>query len=576
MMGLLRTYVRPYRVQVAVVLVLLLVQAIGQLLLPSLNADIINNGVLKADTGYILRVGGVMLAVTLLLGGCAIVGVYYAARVSMGFGRDVRAALFRRVQSFSLREVTTFGAPSLITRNTNDVQQVQMVLLMGLNLMISAPITVIGGIIMALRENVKLSGLLLVILPLMALIIGVVMARAIPLFRSVQVKIDAINQVLRENLAGVRVIRAFVRTRHEEARFAQANADLTDTTLRVTRLFALTMPSVMFIINGSQIAIVWFGGHLVASGEMPIGDLTAFLSYMMQILFSVLFAVMMVVMVPRAAASAERINAVLDTQPAIHDPQTPRAPGDPRGVVEFRDVEFRYPGAQEAVLKDVSLTIRPGEVTAVVGSTGSGKSTLVNLVPRLFDVTGGAVLLDGVDLRDLSAEQLWASLGLVPQRAFLFTGTIASNLRFGRQDATDDELWRALEIAQAKDFVAAMPDGLESRVDQAGANFSGGQRQRLAIARAIVRRPLVYVFDDSFSALDYGTDARLRAALRAETAQAAVVIVAQRVSTIVDADHIVVLDGGRVVGAGRHEDLLESCATYREIVDSQLAQAGAA
>jgi ATP-binding cassette, subfamily B, multidrug efflux pump len=575
MTGLLRVHLRPYRAPLALVLTLLLAQAIGQLLLPSLNADVINNGVLEGDTGYILRTGSVMLGVAVGLGVAAIVGVYFSARVAMGFGRDLRATLFRHVQDFSLREVNQFGAPSLITRNTNDVQQVQMLVLIGLNLMVTAPITVVGGVIMASRENLRLSGLLLVIIPVMVGVIAAVMSRAIPLFRSVQVKIDAINQVLRESLMGIRVIRAFVRTRHEEQRFAAANADLTQTTLTVTRLFALTMPALMLIINGSSIAIVWFGGMLIDSGQMPIGNLTAFLSYIMQILFSVLMAVMVFVMVPRAAASAERINDVLDTVAAIHDPDTPREIARLTGLIELRDVEFRYPGAQEPVLRDVNLTIRPGRMTAIVGSTGSGKTTLVNLIPRLYDVTGGAVLLDGVDVRELAQERLWGSLGIVPQRAFLFNGTVASNLRLGKENASDDDLWHALEVAQAQDFVEELPDGLGSRVDQAGANFSGGQRQRLAIARALVRRPAVYILDDSFSALDYGTDARLRAALAQDTAEATVIVVAQRVSTILEAEHIVVLDGGRVVGEGTHGELLESCETYREIVESQLAAAGA-
>ncbi|WP_088288050.1 ABC transporter ATP-binding protein [Kineosporia sp. A_224] len=576
MTRLLRTYLQPYRRQVWIVVVLLLVQAIGNLLLPSLNADIIDNGVVTGDTGYIVRTGGVMLAVTAGLALAAIAGAWYSALASMGFGRDVRSAIFRRVQGFSLREVNDFGAPSLITRNTNDVQQVQQVVLMGLAFMVSAPITAVGGVIMALRENVRLSGLIAVVIPVMLAFIAVILSRAIPLFRAVQTKIDRINQVMREQLTGVRVVRAFVRTRHEEARFAEANADLTDTTLRVTRLFALTMPAIMFVINVSSVLIVWFGGRLIDSGRMQIGDMTAFLSYMMQILFSVMMAVMMAVMVPRAAASAERIQAVLDTVPAVHDPERPVEPGPPRGVVELRDVEFGYPGAEEPVLRGVSVRIEPGRTTAVVGSTGSGKTTLVNLLPRLYDVTAGAVLLDGVDVRAMRQEDVWRRLGIVPQKAFLFNGTVATNLRFGRPDATDEELWHALEVAQAADFVRAMPDGLDSRVDQAGANFSGGQRQRLSIARALVRRPAVYVFDDSFSALDYATDARLRAALARETTQASVVIVAQRISTILDADSIVVLDGGRVVGTGTHDELLESCPTYAEIVSSQLAAAGAA
>jgi ATP-binding cassette subfamily B protein len=580
MTSLLSGHLRPYRGRLALVALLLLAQSIGNLLLPSLNADIINNGVLRGDTGYILRIGAGMLLATLLLGICAVVGVYHSAFASMAFGRDVRAALFHRVQGFSLREVNTFGTPSLITRNTNDVQQVQMLVFMGLTFMIAAPITVVGGVIMALRTNVKLSGLLLVVIPLMVLVIGVVMGRAIPLFRSVQVKIDRINQVLRENLTGIRVIRAFVRTRLEEQRFADANADLTATTLRVNRLFAVTFPAIMLIVNGSSIAIVWFGGRLVDSGRMPIGNLTAFLSYMMQILFAVMMAVMMAIMVPRAAASAERIQAVLQTEPAIADLPGPRPRTTPRkpgpGLVELRDVEFRYPGAQDPVLRNVTLSFPPGRTTAIVGSTGAGKTTLVNLVPRLYDPTAGAVLLDGVDVRELEQEYLWSTLGMVPQRAFLFSGTIASNLRFGKENATDEELWHALEVAQARDFVEEFPDGLESRIDQAGANLSGGQRQRLAIARAFVRRPRTLILDDSFSALDYGTDARLRAALARETADAAVVIVAQRVSTILGADRIVVLDAGSVVGEGTHEELLTTCPTYEEIVSSQVTGAGAA
>lgn len=576
MTRLLRTYLRPYRRQVLVVMSLLLVQAIGNLWLPSLNADLIDNGVVVGDTGYILRVGATMLAVTAGLGVAAVVGAWFSALVSMSFGRDVRAALFHRVQGFSLHEVNTFGAPSLITRNTNDVQQVQQLVLMGLAFLVSAPITAIGGVVMALRENVRLSLLIAVVVPLMLLFIAVVLSRAIPLFRAVQVKIDRINQVMREKLTGVRVIRAFVRTRDEEARFAAANADLTTTTLRVTRLFALTMPAIMFIINGSSVAIVWFGGRLIDAGQLQIGQLTAFLSYMMQILFSVMMAVMMAVMVPRAAASAERVQAVLDTVPAVRDPDDPLPAPPPGGVVELRDVEFGYPGAEEPVLRGVSLRVEPGRTTAVVGSTGSGKTTLVNLLPRLADPTGGTVLVDGVDVRRMRLDDVWGRFGVVPQKAFLFAGTVATNLRFGRPAATDDELWHALRVAQAEDFVRALPEGLDAGVDQGGANFSGGQRQRLAIARALVRRPSVYVFDDSFSALDYATDARLRAALARETTDAGVVIVAQRISTILDADEIVVLDGGRVVGRGSHDVLLGSCPTYAEIVSSQLAAAGAA
>ena len=577
MTRMLGAFLRPYRGRVGIAVLLLLAQAIGNLYLPSLNADIINDGVITGDTGYILRVGGVMLLVTVLLGVFAVGAVYLAAQVAMGVGRDLRRALFRTVQDFSSGEMGRFGAPSLITRTTNDVQQVQMFVLMGLTMMVLAPITGVGGVIMALRENLRLSALLVVVLPLLALVVGAIVRSAVPQFRAMQRKLDAINRVMRENLTGIRVIRAFVRTAHEERRFGEANADLTRTALTVGRLFALAFPSIMLIMNLTTVAVVWFGGHLVDDGTMPIGDLTAFLSYVMQILFSVMMAVFMVVMVPRADASAERVQEVLATEPAIRD--APRSVTDDAAAglvesrgVEFRGVEFRYPGAEEPVLRDVSLMIRPGEVMAIVGSTGSGKSTLVNLIPRLYDVTAGRLLVDGVDVRDLSRDRLWSGIGLVPQRAFLFSGTVASNVRLGDEDATDDEVRHALEVAQAAAFVDALPEGIEAPVEQGGVNLSGGQRQRVAIARALVRRPGICIFDDSFSALDYATDARLRAALRTETAEATVIIVAQRVSTVLHADRIVVLDGGTVVGTGTHEELMRTCETYREIVYSQLTE----
>ena len=577
MIGLLRTYLRPYRWQLAAVIVLLLVQAIGNLFLPTLNGDIINNGVAKGDNDYIIRTGGFMLVVTLLLGVASILAVYWGAKTAMGFGRDVRSAIFRKVETFSQVEVNHFGPASLITRNTNDVQQVQMLVFMALTVMVSAPILIVGGIFMAIQQDVPLSGLLVVVLPIMAVVIGLVMVRAVPLFRSMQVKLDRINQVMRETLAGVRVIRAFVRTTHEEERFDDANRDLFETSIRVNRLFAVTIPVMTAILNLSTVAVMWFGALRVDSGDMPIGNLTAFLQYLMQILFSVLMAVFMFVFVPRAAVSAGRIREVIDTEPSIRDPEQPvklaRRTGG--GRIEFRDVEFRYPGAEAPVLHDISFEARPGETTAIVGSTGSGKSTLVNLIPRFYDVTGGAILVDGVDVREMRREDLWRKIGVIPQKAFLFSGTVASNLRFGDQEATDDELWHALEIAQGRDFVSEMEGGLEAPITQGGTNVSGGQRQRLAIARALVKRAGIAIFDDSFSALDFSTDARLRAALDRELGWATRIIVAQRVGTIMNADRIVVMDGGRIVGIGTHAELLADNETYREIVYSQLSEAEA-
>jgi ATP-binding cassette subfamily B protein len=572
---LLRTYLRPYTRQVALVLGLTVIQAIANLYLPNLNADIINNGVVKGDILYIWRTGEIMLGITLVLGVIAIVAVYWSSIASMGVGRDIRAAIFERVQNFSAREMNRLGTPSLITRNTNDVQQIQLVLQVALTILASAPIMAVGGVIMALREDVKLSALLIVIVPLMAVILGVMLAKAVPLFRSMQVKIDRINQVLREQITGIRVIRAFVRTSYEQQRFETANADLTSTALRVNRIFVLAMPALMGIMNLSTVAVLWFGGQLVDSGQMPIGNLTAFLMYIMQILVAVMMAVAMVILIPRAEASATRIEEVMSTAPSIADPEQPLDPRSATGVVEFRGVSFGYPGGEHPVLNDLSFVLRPGETTAVIGGTGSGKTTLLNLVPRFFDVTTGEVLVDAVDVRRQALERLWGTIGLVPQRAYLFSGTVAENLRFGREDATDAELWHALEVAQARDFVADMPGQLDAPIDQGGTNVSGGQRQRLAIARALVKRPAVYLFDDCFSALDAGTDARLRAALELETRNATVVIVAQRVSTIMHADRIIVLDAGRIVGLGTHAELMSGCDSYREIVESQLGEEAA-
>ncbi len=576
MIALLRTYLRPYRRALSFVVALLVVQALASLYLPELNGDIINNGVATGDTGYILSTGALMLGISLLVVAASIVAVYWGSKTGMAFGRDLRGAIFRKVESFSQAELNRFGTPSLITRNTNDVQQVQMVVLLGLNMMIIAPILAVGGIVMALRQDVPLAGILVVILPLMALVVGTLMSRALPLFALMQVKVDRINQVTREALSGVRVIRAFVRTQHEEERFDVANADLTATTLRVNRMFALMLPLLMAVFNLSSVAILWFGSIRVDSGQMPIGNLIAFLQYVMQILFAVMMAVFMFVMVPRAIVSSGRIQEVLRTEPEIDDPDAPLPPPPATGTLEFRGVEFRYPGAQDPVLHDISLVVEPGQTTAIVGSTGSGKTTLINLIPRFYDVSAGVLTIDGVDIRALRQDDVWARIGLVPQKAFLFSGTVASNLRFGKADATDDELWAALRIAQAETFVRELAEGLDAPVTQGGSNLSGGQRQRLAIARALVKRPEIYVFDDSFSALDFKTDAQLRAALDREIAGATVVIVAQRVGTIMGADRIVVLDGGRIVGMGTHQELMVSCETYREIVYSQLSTEEAA
>ncbi len=604
MTKLLRQFLGRYRLSIIVVLGLLLAQALTTLYLPELNADIINNGVAKGDTAYILNVGVVMLVVTAILAVCSVAAVYLGAKIAMGFGRDVRLAVFRRVESFSQVEMNKFGTPSLITRNTNDVTQVQMVVFMGLTIILLAPIMGIGGVIMALRQDVPLSGLLLVILPIMFGFIYLITSRAVPLFRAMQVKIDRINQVMREALAGVRVIRAFVRVDHEEKRFDEASTDLFQTGLRVNRLFAVTFPVMMLIFNLSSVAVLWFGAFRVQSGEMPIGNLTAFLAYLMQILFSVLMAVFMIIFVPRAVVSAGRIREVLETEPSIVDPLTPvmlatvpmnngdgadgaaldgngrhAAPAklaERKGaLVEFKNVEFRYPGAEQPILHDISFTAQPGQVTAIIGSTGSGKSTLINLIPRFYDATSGTVMVDGVDVRDVLREDLWRLIGVIPQNAFLFSGTIASNIRFGDANATDEQIERALDIAQATEFVSELADGINAPIDQGGTNVSGGQRQRLAIARALVKRAPLYIFDDSFSALDFRTDSRLRAALKRELSQATVLLVAQRVGTILNADRIIVMDEGRIVGTGTHTELLDSNETYQEIVYSQLTESEA-
>ena len=573
---ILKKYCAPYKGQVALILLMLLVQAIASLYLPNLNADLINNGVAKGNVGYIWHIGEIMLASSALVMGASIWLAFLAAKVSMAFGRDLRKAVFTAVEGFSARELNKFGAPSLITRNTNDVQQVQLVLFMGFTMMIGAPITGIGAIFMAVRSNAHLSLLLLIVIPVMAILIVTLLRRIVPAFRDMQVKIDRINLVLREQVAGVRVIRAFVKTRQEEARFADSSRDLMKTNLRVTRTFAIMFPSLSLILNLSSVAVIWFGAKLIDANKLPIGNMTAFLTYIMLILSSVMMAVFMTLQIPRAAACAERIQEVLDTPSSVVDTPTPKSPAVRAGVVEFKDVEFRYPGAESPILTGVSFTAEPGKFTAIIGSTGSGKTTLLNLIPRFIDVTAGSIALDGIDVREQSLEAVWGEIGLVPQRSFLFGGTIADNLRYGRANATEEEMWRALEIAQAKSFVEENADGLQARVAQGGTNFSGGQRQRLSIARALVKQPQILLFDDSFSALDYTTDAQLRAALHAEVSHTTLIVVAQRVSTILHADQIIVLDQGRVVGIGTHTELMKDCETYQEIVLSQLSPEEAA
>ncbi|MCT1916780.1 ABC transporter ATP-binding protein [Kocuria sp. KSNUG] len=571
LLRLLRIHARPYRPWVVGVLVFQLISTIATLSLPSLNARIIDNGVTKGDTDYIWSTGAVMLAVALVQVVSAVVAVWCGARTAIGVGRDLRRSVFLRVGSFSAREVGSFGAPSLITRNTNDVQQIQMLTLMALNFMVMAPIMCVGGIIMALREDPGLSWLVWVSIPVMGVLLGLVVSRLMPWFRTMQERIDGINGVLREQITGIRVIRAFVKEPFETRRFARANQDITDISLKIGALFVLMFPVINMVMHLATAAVLWFGGQRVDQGQIEVGALTAFLQYMLQILMAVMMATFMFMMVPRAVVSAERITEVLDTHPAMHPPQRPAAAPRARGRLEFRDVTFQYPGAEAPVLDDICFTAEPGRTVAIVGATGSGKSTLINLIPRLIDPVGGEVLLDGLALPDYAPEDLAGRVGLVPQRPFLFSGTVASNLRFGREDATDEELWEALRVAQAEDFVRAMPQGLDAPVSQGGTNVSGGQRQRLSIARALVARPSVYVFDDSFSALDVATDARLRAALRPVTRDATVVTVAQRVSTITGADEILVLERGRITARGTHEELVASSTTYREIVTSQLS-----
>ena len=576
LLRLLRNFLRRYRWVLVAVCVFQFLQTLCTLYLPTLNANIINKGILTGDNAYIWRIGLLMLGITLVQIVFAITAVYYGSRASMGFGRDVRSGLFHTVTSFSTKEVNAFGAPSLITRITNDVQQVQMLVFLTCTLLIAAPFTAIGGIVLAVREDGGLSLLLLVSIPVLLICVGTVISRMVPQYRVMQDRIDSVNQVLREQITGVRVVRAFVREPEETDRFDGANVPLTETSLRAGHLMAFMFPTVTIVLNLSSVAAIWIGSSRIAAGDLSIGALVAFLSDLIQILMAVMMATFMAVLVPRAAVCAERIQEVLDTEPSVRAAATPVTTVNQRSGVELRDVVFAYPGAEEPVLADITLHSRPGQTTAIVGGTGAGKTTLVNLIPRLFDVTGGAVLVDGIDVRDLQPELLWSRIGLVPQKPYLFSGSVASNLHYGKPDATEEEMWAALEIAQARDFVAAMPGGLGGRIAQGGTNVSGGQRQRLAIARAVIRRPEIYLFDDSFSALDLATDARLRAALAPHISDATVLVVAQRISTIVSADQILVLDDGRPIGLGTHHELLDTCPTYAEIVASQTRSQDAA
>jgi ATP-binding cassette subfamily B protein len=573
---LLRAQLRPYRNMLLLVVVLQTVQTTAALTLPTINARIIDKGVLPGDVGFIRSEGAVMVVFALIQVTFAVAAVYFGAKVAMGFGRDLRSSLFHQVTDFSTREVGEFGAPSLITRITNDVQQVQLLVVLASTMAIAAPITMVVGVIMALRQDVGLSAILLVSMPAAAIILGLLVSQMVPAFRVMQDRIDQINRVLREQITGIRVVRAFVREPQEVRRFDNANEELTVVSLKAGRLMSSMFPTVNLLINLSSVGVLWIGADRIASGEIQVGSLVAYLSYLVQILLSVVMATFMVSMIPRAAVSAGRIQEVLDTSSTVAPPAVPVRQLSRKGELEFRHVGFHYPGAEHAVLTDISFSTRAGQTTAIVGSTGAGKTTLVNLVPRLFDCTAGSVLVGGVDARELDPEVLWDTIGLVPQKAYLFSGTVASNLQFGKLDATEPEMWEALEVAQAADFVRHMPGGLDARIEQGGTNVSGGQRQRLSIARALIRKPSIYVFDDSFSALDLTTDARLRAALAPRTSDAAVIIVAQRVSTISTADQILVLDDGQLVGTGTHEELLETSPTYAEIVQSQIGERSAA
>lgn len=576
LMKLLRRFLRPYRGQLALVILLQLIASIASLALPNYNAKIIDQGVSTGDTGYIWRTGGLMLLIALVQAIGQVLAAIFGARLAMGVGRDIRDTIFDRVLEYSSQEVNGFGAPSLITRNTNDVQQIQQLLLMTCIMILGAPIIMVGAIIMALRQDAGMSWIIVVAVVALGIGVGIITSQMSPLFRRNQTSIDTINRVLREQISGIRVIRAFIREPKERVRFDDANTDLLGLGYRIGTLFALLFPLVMIIMNASTVGVWWFGAMRVDAGDIEVGQLTAFMTYLMQVLMTVMMATMMSMMIPRAAVCARRIMDVLNTESTVKPADTPRTELPNKGDLSLNNVEFSYPGAEAPVLHDITVQLKPGTTTAVIGSTGSGKTTLVNLIPRLYDVTGGTIELDGADIRSLDMDLLWSRIGLVPQKPYLFSGTVASNLRYGNPDATEEQMWAALRTAQAADFVHEMSGQLEAPISQGGTNVSGGQRQRLSIARALIKRPEIYVFDDAFSALDVATDARLRAALAEETQQASVLIIAQRVSTIRDADQILVLDAGRIVGRGTHSELMESCETYREIVDSQMSAQEAA
>jgi ATP-binding cassette, subfamily B, multidrug efflux pump len=574
LLGLLRQYVRPYRWLFTIVALLQVVSTLASLYLPTVNAAIIDDGVAKGDTGTIIRMGGMMLTVSGLQVLCSVGAVYFGSRTGMGFGRDLRSAIFHHVTGFSAEETNRFGAPSLLTRSTNDVQQIQLLVQLTCTMLITAPIMCIGGIFMAVHQNAGLSWLLVISVPVLAVANYWIVSHLLPIFRSLQKLIDNINRVMREQLSGIRVVRAFAREPFERKRFAEANLALSGAALAAGRWQALMLPVTTLVVNLSSVALIWFGGLRIDAGQMRVGSLIAFLSYFMQILMAVLMTTFILILLPRASVCAERITEVLSTTPAIRSPEQPVRPAAVNGVIRLDNATFCYPGADRPVLQNVSLTAEPGTTTAIVGCTGSGKSTLVSLICRLYDVTDGSVIVDGVDVRDYDIEQLWSVLGPVPQRGYLFSGTVAENLRYGKADATDAEMWDALRVASADGFVRAYEDGLQMRVAQGGINFSGGQRQRLAIARAVIRKPAVYLFDDAFSALDVHTDARVRATLREVSADSTVIIVSQRISTVAEADHVIVIDDGKIVGSGTHESLLTECPTYAEFADSQSVAAG--